>query len=53
MLLKEFKVLAGVRWSYLKNEDTEVKDFLKGTETPTVNSGFTSTRSISKSRINL
>ncbi|WP_418124857.1 TonB-dependent siderophore receptor [Chryseobacterium sp. PTM-20240506] len=39
-LSKEFKVLAGIRWSYLKNEDTAVKDFLKGTETPTVNSGL-------------
>ncbi|MFP3593355.1 TonB-dependent siderophore receptor [Chryseobacterium sp. SIMBA_038] len=38
-LTKEFKVLAGIRWSSIQNDDTEVKDFLNNTELPTPNSG--------------
>lgn len=38
-ITKEFKVLAGVRWSYLKNNDTQVKDLITNTEAPTPKTG--------------
>ena len=38
-ITKQFKVLAGIRYSNLKNDDTVVKDFTKNTETPTAKTG--------------
>jgi iron complex outermembrane recepter protein len=38
-ITKQFKVLAGLRWSSIQNEDTKVKNFATDQETPTPNSG--------------
>ncbi|WP_294284462.1 TonB-dependent receptor [uncultured Chryseobacterium sp.] len=38
-ITKQFKVLAGLRWSSIQNEDTKVKNFATDLETPTPNSG--------------
>ncbi|MBK1897949.1 TonB-dependent siderophore receptor [Chryseobacterium paridis] len=38
-ITKEFKVLAGLRWSSIQNDDTKVKNFLTNEEKPTPNSG--------------
>lgn len=38
-ITKQFKVLAGLRWSSIQNEDTKVKNFATELETPTPNSG--------------
>ncbi len=38
-ITKQFKVLAGLRWSSIQNEDTKVKNFATNLETPTPNSG--------------
>ncbi|WP_288244684.1 TonB-dependent siderophore receptor [uncultured Chryseobacterium sp.] len=38
-ITKQFKVLAGLRWSSIQNEDTKVKNFATNLETPTPDSG--------------
>lgn len=38
-ITKQFKVLAGIRWSSIQNEDTKVKNFATNLETPTPDSG--------------
>ncbi len=38
-ITKQFKVLAGLRWSSIQNKDTKVKNFAMNLETPTPNSG--------------
>lgn len=38
-ITKQLKVLAGLRWSSIQNEDTKVKNFATNLETPTPNSG--------------
>ncbi|WP_027387917.1 TonB-dependent siderophore receptor [Chryseobacterium gregarium] len=38
-LTKQFKILAGIRWSSIQNNDTKVKNFLTNEEIPTSNSG--------------
>lgn len=38
-LTKEFKVLAGLRWSSFQNDDTKMKNFLTNEEKPTLNTG--------------
>lgn len=38
-ITKEFKVLAGVRWSYIKNDDTKVRDFITNLDSETAKSG--------------
>lgn len=38
-LTKEFKVLAGIRWSSIQNDDTRVKNFATNETIPTANSG--------------
>lgn len=38
-LTHDFKILAGIRYSNIKNDDTVVKNFLEGTEKTTENSG--------------
>jgi len=38
-ITKQFKLLAGLRWSSIQNEDTKVKNFATNLETPTPDSG--------------
>lgn len=38
-LTKSFKVLAGIRYSNLRNDDTDVKDFVAGTNSKTPDTG--------------
>jgi len=38
-ITKQFKFLAGLRWSSIQNEDTKVKNFATNLETPTPDSG--------------
>ncbi|WP_304344484.1 TonB-dependent siderophore receptor [Chryseobacterium koreense] len=38
-ITRQFKILAGIRYSNLENKDTEVKDFATGTETTNLKTG--------------